>query len=47
MLSEPTREKLMELRLRGMAGAWSAQQADPQSAQLAFDERFGLLVDAE
>jgi DNA replication protein DnaC len=47
MLNEPTREKLTELRLRGMAHAWSAQQADPQSTQLAFDERFGLLVDAE
>ena len=47
MLSEPTREKLIELRLRAMSGAWSAQQADPRSAELAFDERFGLLVDAE
>jgi DNA replication protein DnaC len=47
MLSEPTREKLMELRLQAMANTWSEQQADPQSAQLAFDERFGLLVDAE
>ena len=47
MLNEPTREKLIELRLHAMASAWSAQQADPQSAELAFDERFGLLVDAE
>ena len=30
-----------------MASTWSAQQSDPQSVQLAFDERFGLLVDAE
>jgi DNA replication protein DnaC len=47
MLNEPTREKLTELRLRGMASAWSTQQADPSSAQLAFDERFAMLVDAE
>lgn len=30
-----------------MESTWSSQQADPESAQLAFDERFALLVDAE
>jgi DNA replication protein DnaC len=30
-----------------MAEAWAAQQAKPDIASLSFDERFGLLVDAE
>lgn len=47
MLSEPTREKLRELRLVAMDQAWAAQQNDPDSPTLGFDERFGLLVDAE
>ncbi len=47
MLTEPTREKLMELRLVAMASTWAKQEEDPQSSALAFDERFGLLVDAE
>jgi DNA replication protein DnaC len=47
VLSEPTREKLRELRLVAMDQAWAAQQNDPDSPTLGFDERFGLLVDAE
>lgn len=47
MLKEPTVEKLKLLRLNAMADAWAAQQAQPQSTALSFDERFGLLVDAE
>lgn len=47
MLNEPTIEKLKRLKLPAMAAAWEAQQRDPQSAALAFDERLGLLVDAE
>jgi DNA replication protein DnaC len=47
MLNEPTVEKLKLLRLNAMAEAWSAQQAQPNVASLSFDERFGLLVDAE
>jgi len=47
MLSEPTMIKLHAMRLSVMADDWQAQQADPQIATLSFDERFGLLVDAE
>jgi len=47
MLNEPTVEKLKTLRLHAMADAWAAQQAQPDIAALSFDERFGLLVDAE
>lgn len=47
MLNEPTREKLVALRLGVMAEAWSQQQRDPRIAELTFDERLGMLVDAE
>jgi len=48
MLSEPTMEKLAALSLDGMAGAWSEQQKNPTTTNgLSFDERLGLLVDAE
>lgn len=47
MLNEPTLEKLTDMRLAGMARAWLEQQKDPDIAALGFDERFGLLVDAE
>ena len=47
MLNEPTIEKLHEMRLSAMADAWTAQQKDTKLGSLAFDERFGLLVDAE
>ena len=47
MLNEPTIEKLKTLRLHAMVEAWAAQQAQPDIASLSFDERFGLLVDAE
>jgi DNA replication protein DnaC len=47
MLNEPTLEKLTAMRLAGMARAWLEQQKDPDIAALGFDERFGLLVDAE
>jgi DNA replication protein DnaC len=47
MLSEPTLEKLRAMRLDGMAASWLEQQKDGEATKLAFDERFGLLVDAE
>jgi len=47
MLNEPTREKLVSLKLSGMLSAWEAHGQDPQIGELGFDERFGLLVDAE
>lgn len=47
MLNEPTLQKLTAMRLDGMVKAWQEQQDDPQYAALGFDERFGLIVDAE
>src|SRR5206468_8558377 len=47
MLTEPTLEKLKALRLDAFATAWLAQQQDPALAAVPFDERLGLLVEAE
>lgn len=47
MLNEPTLEKLRALHLAAMGAAWVAQRQDPSSAELDFDTRFGMLVDAE
>jgi DNA replication protein DnaC len=47
MLNEPTRSKLKELKLDALALAWAEQQASPDLQSLSFDERLGLLVDAE
>jgi DNA replication protein DnaC len=47
MLTEPTIEKLKAMRLNAMAAAWSEQNGKAELNRLAFDERFGLLVDAE
>jgi hypothetical protein len=44
MLHEPTKTKLYEMKLNGMAEAYEEQRAQPRSAELSFDERFGLLV---
>jgi len=47
MLNEPTTEKLQALRLGAMLAAWQEQGRQSEIAQLGFDERFGLLVEAE
>ncbi|HEY3816950.1 MAG TPA: IS21-like element helper ATPase IstB [Polyangiaceae bacterium] len=47
MLKEPTIEKLRALRLDTMAATWEEQQKSPDVTALSFDERFGMLVDAE
>jgi DNA replication protein DnaC len=47
MLTSPTVEKLQYLKLDAMAQAWTAQQQHAELTSLGFDERFGLLVDAE
>ena len=47
MLREPTLEKLNAMRLDAMAATWSEQVGKPDVHKLAFDERFGMLVDAE
>lgn len=47
MLTGPTLEKLYALKLHGLATAFQEQLRQPQYADLAFEERVGLLVDAE
>jgi DNA replication protein DnaC len=47
MLIEPTNEKLKAMRLDAMAATWNEQAGKPEVHELAFDERFGMLVDAE
>ena len=47
MLTEPTNEKLKAMRLETMAKTWAEQHGKPEVNRLAFDERFGLLVQAE
>lgn len=47
MLIEPTIEKLKAMRLDAMASTWNEQAGKPDVHKLAFDERFGMLVDAE
>jgi DNA replication protein DnaC len=47
VLNEPTHEKLKALRLEGLSAAWAEQQKNPEIASLGFDERLGLLIDAE
>ena len=47
MLTEPTLDRLRALRLGAMADAYRTQLQDPAIGTLSFDERVGLLVDAE
>ena len=47
MLNHPTLDKLLALKLTGMAKALSEQMALPESQALSFEERLGLLVDRE
>jgi hypothetical protein len=47
MLNHPTLDKLLALKLTGMAKALSEQTALPESQALSFEERLGLLVDRE
>lgn len=47
MLTHPTVDKLHQLRLSGMASAFTRQLADPEVNTLGFEERLGLLVEEE
>lgn len=47
MLTQPTMEKLQALHLNAFAAAWLEQQKNPDVLTMSFDERLGLLVDAE
>ena len=45
MLQEPMMEKLLAMRLHGMADALKTQEQDPGSRELSFLERLALLID--
>jgi DNA replication protein DnaC len=45
MLQEPMMEKLLAMRLHGMADALKTQEQDPGTRELSFLERLALLVD--
>ena len=47
MLTQQTVTHLRTLRLDGMARAFEEQLAQPVATGLAFEDRFGLLVDRE
>ena len=47
MLNEQTFEKLYAMKLNGMADAFAEQVQQPNMDELAFEERFGLLVDCQ
>lgn len=47
MLIEATHEKLHALKLGALSQAWTEQHRDPHIAALSFDERLGLLVEAQ
>jgi DNA replication protein DnaC len=47
MMTEPTNDKLRALKLYAMCAAWMTQRQDPSVHDLGFDERLGLLVEAE
>lgn len=46
-MNEPTYDKLLSLGLPGMALSWKDQTKNADIGALSFDERFGLLVEAE
>jgi hypothetical protein len=47
VMTEPTLDRLRALHLGAMADAYRAQLHDPAIDALGFDERVGLLVEAE
>lgn len=47
MVNEQTTQKLYQMRLGAMAMAWEEQQGTAKLTTLSFDDRFGLLVEAE
>jgi DNA replication protein DnaC len=47
MVNEQTMHKLYAMRLGAMALAWEEQHGEAKVGKLSFDERFGMLVEAE
>ena len=47
MTNQVTVDKLLEMRLSAMSDAFLIQMSDVQMQEVAFEDRFGMLVDAE
>lgn len=47
MLTQPTIDKLLAMRLRGMAEAFREQRESADSQRLSFEERLGLPIDRQ
>ncbi len=47
MLTQPTIEKMHEMKMSPMAEAFSRQIQSPEFSTLAFEERVGMMIDAE
>lgn len=47
MLECPTRDRLRQLGLEAMVTEWDRQAQQPDMVALSFDDRLGLLADAE
>ena len=47
MTNQITVDKLLEMRLSAMSDAFLIQLNDPQMQEVPFEDRFGMLVDAE
>ena len=47
MTNQSTIDKLVEMRLTSMSNAFTAQMSDLKMKDLTFEDRFGLMVDAE
>ena len=47
MLKQPMIERLLAMRLHGMAESLKTQEQDPAARELSFLERLGLLVDQQ
>ena len=47
MLNQPTTDKLITMRLRGMAEALREQQESADAQRLSFEERLGMLIDRQ
>ena len=47
MAIAPIQDRLRQLGLTAMAAEWTSQQTQPDVTALPFEERFGLLVEAE
>lgn len=47
MTIQSTMDKLVEMRLTAMSDAFRIQKDDPKMKEIAFEDRFGMLVDIE